>query len=134
MDPPTKHQKSIPDKLVFHIYNKKYSHLITAIMKLVAGYFFFVMRSCDYSATPKGGHKQTRILWKGDIKFYRKRHELPHSSGCLHLGVKVSPTFRTQINGVENATVTQWWTGKHLCLVQVFSDIVTRLYLCPGSS
>ena len=47
-------------------------------------------------------------LQKGDIGFYRKRIELSHDSGILHLADKFSPSFRTQKNGVKNATVTQW--------------------------
>ena len=96
VDPPTKHQKAILAKLVFHIYKKKYSHLSTAIRKLISGEFFFDMKSCKYSTTPKGGHKRTCILRKGGIKFYRKRRKLSHSSRRLHLSDKVSPTFWTQ--------------------------------------
>ena len=101
---------------------------------MVAGAFLFSMRSCKYSASPKGWHKQTRILRKGDIKCYRKRRKLPHSSRRLNLVDKVSLTFRTQKNGVNNATVTQWRKGKHICPVQVWADLVTRLDYYPGSS
>ena len=40
VDPPMKHQKAIPTKLVFHIYKKKYSHLSTSIKQLIAGDFY----------------------------------------------------------------------------------------------
>ena len=53
------------------------------------------------------GTTRKLILQKGDIHFYRKRRERSHDSGILHLADKVSPTFRTQKNGVKNATVTQ---------------------------
>ena len=49
MDPTTKHQKSIPEKLVLHIYKRKNTHLITDIGQPIAGEFFFGMRSCEYS-------------------------------------------------------------------------------------
>ena len=94
-EPPTKHQKAIPAKLVLHIYKRTDTHLNTAIGQLIAGAFFFGMRSCEYSATPKGGDKHTRILQKGDISLYRKHRELSHDSGILHLADKVSPTFGT---------------------------------------
>ena len=55
MDPPTKHQKDIPVKVVLHIYRKQYSHLSTAIRQMIAWDFFFGMQSCEYSTTPKGG-------------------------------------------------------------------------------
>ena len=41
------------------------------------------------------------------------------------------PASRMQKNGVKNATVTQWRTGKHICPVQVWADIVTRLDSYP---
>ena len=65
---------------------------------------------------------------------YRKRHEIIHISGCIHLVDKVSLEFRTQKNGSKNATVTQWKTGKHLDPVQVLDDIITRLESHPRTS
>ena len=47
------------------------------------------VRQNQFGTTRKG------ILQKGDIRFYRKRRELSHDSGILHLADKVSPTFRT---------------------------------------
>ena len=111
--PPIKNHMAIPAKLVFHIYKREYSHLSTTIRNLTAGPFFFGIRSCKYYTTPKGCHKQTRVLRKGFIKFYRKRGEVPHSIGRLHLADKVSPTFRTQ------NIVTQWRRRKNICPVQV---------------
>ena len=107
LDPTTKHHKYIPEKLVLHIYKRTNTHLNTAIGQLITGSFFFGMRSCEYSKTPKGEDKRTRILHKGGISFYRKRHEISHKSGILHLADKVSLTFLTQKNVVKNATVTQ---------------------------
>ena len=96
---------------------------------MIAGAFLFGIQVYDYFTTPKGGNKKTRTLRKGDIKYYRKRRKLPHSSGHLHLAGKESPTFRTQKNGVKNAIVTQWRTLENIYLVQVFADIVTTLNL-----
>ena len=42
------------------------------------------------------GTTRKRILQKGEICFYRKRRELYHDSGILHLSDKVSTKFRTQ--------------------------------------
>ena len=93
--------------LALHIYKRTNAHLNIAIGELIAGEFFFDMRSCEYSATPKGGDKHTRIFQKGDIPFYRKRRELSHNGGILHIADKVSPTLRTQENRVKNATAIQ---------------------------
>ena len=86
-------------KIVLHIYKRINTHLNTAISQLITGAFFFGIRSCEYSTTPKWEDKCTRILQKGGIHFYRKRRELPHCSGILHLYEKVSLTFSTQKTG-----------------------------------
>ena len=113
---------------------KQFSHLSTAIVQLIAGVFFFGMQAYEYSTTLEREHKQTGILWKWGITFYRKRREIPHSSKRLHLAYKLSPTFRTQKNGVRNTTVIQWRKRKHLCPVQFWAYIVTRLDSYLGSS
>ena len=117
MYPTTKHQKYIPENLALHVYRQTKTDLNTAIGQLIAGAFFFGMRPCEYSTTPKGEDKRTGILQKEGIRSYRKLRELSHDSGILHLSDKVSPIFLTQKNGVKNATVTQWWTTTTLYLV-----------------
>ena len=82
------------------------------------------MRSCEYSTTNKGEDKRIHILHKGDIRFYIKCRKLSHDSGILHLDYKVSLKFRTQKNGVKNATVAQWRTATTLCLVHIWEDII----------
>ena len=47
---------------------------------------------------------------------------------------KVSPTFRTQKNGVKNDTVTQWRTPTNLCLVRIWAEIIIRLNSYPGTT
>ena len=106
LDPTTKHQKAIPINIFLHIYRQTNTHLNTAIFQLTSGAFFFDIWSCKYSTNPKGEEKCTLILQKGDTRFYRKCREISHDSGILHLADEVSPTFRTQKNGVKNATVT----------------------------
>ena len=79
-EPPNKHQKSILAELVFHIYRKHHSHLSVAIVQIIVGDFFFVVSSCDYSMACKGEMKQTRILCKGCMKFYRKIYKLTYTT------------------------------------------------------
>ena len=81
LDPPTKHKKDISAKLVLHIYKRTDTQLNTAIGQLIVGAIFFGMRSCEHSATPKGKDKRTRILQKGNIRFYRKRRQNSHNCG-----------------------------------------------------
>ena len=52
---------------------------------------------------------------------------MSHDSGILHLADKVSPAFRTQKNGVKNATVTQWRTTTTLCPVRIWAKIIISL-------
>ena len=78
--------------------------------------------------------KRTRNLQKGSIRFYRKRRELSHKSGILHLSDKVSPTFRTQKNTVKNATLTQWRTTTTLCPVHIWAEIIIRLDSYSGTT
>ena len=106
VDPLTKHQKSIPANLLLHIYIKHHSHLITSIRQIIMGCFFFDMRPCDYSTTPKVESNRTCALRKGDINFYRKQSNLTHSIAHIHFAYKFSLTFRTHKNGVNNVIVT----------------------------
>ena len=45
LDPTMKHQQSIPEKLVLHIYRQTNTHLKTSTEELIAGTSFFFMRS-----------------------------------------------------------------------------------------
>ena len=74
------------------------------------------------------------ILSTGDIRLYGKYCKLTHNSGHIKLADKVSPTSRTQKNGVKNATVTQRRTGKLLLIVQIWASIISILDLYPGAS
>ena len=66
--------------------------------------------------------------------FYKKHRELSHNNGILHLADKVSLTFRTQKNGVKNATVTQWQTTTTLCPVRIWAEIIIRLDSYSGTT
>ena len=93
--------------------------------------------TCNHASTI---HPQKEIITKhtscgrGTPGNTVKKRKLIHRSDCKHLKEMISTKFRTQKSGIKNATVTQWRTGKHLCLVQVWADIVTRLesYLGPS--
>ena len=78
--------------------------------------------------------KKKHTLQKGGIIFYIKQHDIKQTSGTIHLEDEVSPTFWTHNNGVKNAMVNQWWTDKHLFLVQICYDIIRRLDYYSGTS
>ena len=135
--------KSVPNNKTLEIYTSKsspshiqadkhtyeHSHRPTDRRRIFLG-----MRSSEYSTTPKGEDKLTRILQKEGIRFYRRRRGLSHDIGILHLTNKVSPTFRTKKNGVKNATVTQWRTATTLCLVIIWAEIIIRLDSYSGTT
>ena len=105
-DPPTKHQKAVPAKIAYNIYSKQHSYLIIDLLQPVIGAFFFYMRSCEYSKTPKR-ETNRKILRKGDVKFYRKHRKITHSSILFYLLEKLYPTFQVHKNSINNYTVTQ---------------------------
>ena len=106
----------------------------TAIIQLIAGAFVFGVCSCEYSTTPKGEEKQTHILKKGNIRFYRKRCKLTHNIGCIHLEDNVYPTLSAHENEKKNAVVTKWRTGKLIYLVHIWDNITTIMNVYPRTS
>ena len=68
--------------------------------KIIVSSFAALVRRNQFGTTKK------RIPQKGDMRFYRKRKEISHDSGIIHLDDKISLKFFTQKNGVKNATVT----------------------------
>ena len=121
LDPTTKHQKYTPENLFLHIYKRTNTHPNTAIGQLIAGKFSL---ACGHASTRL---IRTHILQKGAILFYRKRREISHDSGTLHLVDKVSLKSHTHKNGVKDATVTQWRTAATLCPVRIWAEIIIRL-------
>ena len=59
---------------------------------------------------------------------------MSHDSGILHLADKVSPTLRTQKNGVKDATVTKWRITTTLCLVRIWAEIIIQLDSYSGTT
>ena len=86
---------------------------------------------CDETSSAQPGNTPFR---EGIYVFYRKRRELSHNSGILHLADKVSPTFHTQKNGFKNATVTQWRKTTTLCPVHIWAEIIIRLDSYSGTT
>ena len=119
---------------MFHIYSKQNPHLITATIHITVGGLSFSTRSWKYSTTIKWEANLTHILRKLDIKYYRKHHDIAHRSCLVHLAEKVSPTFQTHNNYIKTATVTKWETVKHLCILWIWADIISRQESYPGSS
>ena len=82
VDPPEKRQKAVTPLLLRKLYasgrSKDDPHAVVA--DLVIGAFFFAMRSCEFSKTPRAG--RTKCITLGDIVFRdsRKRHQSPVDS------------------------------------------------------
>ena len=74
---------------MMRIYKRQHPHLSMAIVQFIAGDLLFSMWTSEYSMNLKGGVKLTCIFRKGGIRFYRKRRELIHNSGRIHLADKI---------------------------------------------
>jgi hypothetical protein len=103
-----------------------------AIGQLVAGAFFFAMRSCEFSDA--GGSRRTKTITMADVEFRRDgRKVVSDDAAELATADTVSITFRTQKNGEKGTTVTQHRTdgttlgGVSLCPVTSFAELVARI-------
>ena len=77
LDPPRKHQKSIPEKLVLHLYKWTDTHLNTVISQLITGAFFFGMRSAITIPLTKGMTNAHAFFKKGTYVFTENAENFP---------------------------------------------------------
>ncbi len=100
------------------------------MIDLVLGAFFFAMRACEYSFTPKSG--KTKRVTVGDLKF-RDRHKQVVALTDPMLCIKaqyVTVTFRDQKNATKMDSRLQQRSGHPiLCPVLRFSSAVRRIML-----
>lgn len=91
---------------------------------------FFAMRSCEYLFFRRGDRKTLEVI-VGDVIFRDEKYNvIPHSNNptTLRKASTVSLLFRTQKNGIRNATVTQWRSGHpSFCPVLLLADQVAHI-------
>jgi hypothetical protein len=126
IDPPPKGQKAVTPKLLryltrFGLREMKvdvYDHAVD----LIVGAFFFAMRSCEYTRTPRQG--RTKRITLGDVVFRDDRKRVvSHKDAELNSKAQyVSITFKDQKNGHKMETRTQSRSGdRMLCPVRSFA-------------
>jgi hypothetical protein len=126
-DPGSKPQKALPPSVIREVATITNTPLDLAIAQLVVGAFFFAMRSCEYSTV--SGERRTKLLQVSNIRFFKNKKEVPHSSPHLHLADCVSITFTFQKNEHRDETITMHRTlDPTLCPVRSWAAIITRLW------
>ena len=107
------------------------SSLDKAVADLIAGAFFFAMRSCEY-CTVKSSEHRTCCLCLRNIRFFRGQIELSHNADLI-LADSIAIIFEFQKNDVTWDTVTMSSSGDDiLCPVKAYAAIVKQLWLIPG--
>ena len=95
-----------------------------ALGQLASGAFFFRMRSCEF-LTVRGKHKTKRLKIR-NICFFKNNIEITDKTNPLtSYAETVSITFEFQ-KKKKNITVTQPQSGKKLCPVVVWANIIHR--------
>ena len=123
-DPNEDHHTALPLIVFKEISKDRSSHKQVVIGQLIVGAFFFTMRSCEYIKTRKSGKNRKRIV--ENVQFYKGRIKLNRSAN-IHSASHVSIIFIFQKNKNKYQTVSHKRSGKKLCPVKVWADIVTRI-------
>jgi hypothetical protein len=134
MDPPPQRQKAITPKLLkamFHLagvglpLTNDTTMSVTAELAVMA--FFYAMRSCEFTSTPKPG--RTKIINLAGIHFRDKHNQtIPHSNPQLSNAARVTITFENQKNGMKNDRRTHQRTNDEImCPVRRLASLVQRI-------
>ena len=127
-DGPETQQKAATISMIRCLATYSATSIDIAIGQLIIGAFFFAMRSCEYLHVPASETRKTKILRLKDIRFYRNRRLVPHSSTSLHASDIVAITFVSQKNEERNDIVNQYRTNDEiLCPVKAWAAVVTRI-------
>ena len=133
VDPPKKIQKAVTPKLLRCLFSHYGGPPSTAdtpahAADITIGGFFFAMRSCEYSKTPKPG--KTKRVNLGNVVFRdSKKTVISHSSPLLLSSAEyVTITFEDQKNGEKQDSRTQRRTGDNvLCPALRLASAVQRI-------
>ena len=81
LDPPTKYQKAIPEKLILHIYKRTDTHLNIAIGQLISGAFSSACGHASNPLVPKGRTNAHALFRKGAYAFTGNAENCPMTAG-----------------------------------------------------
>jgi hypothetical protein len=134
-DPPPNRQKAITPKLLKAMFDLAGAGLpltqdtaMSVTTELAIAGYFFAMRSCEFTTTPKPG--RTKIIAISGIHFRdRKNRTIEHDSPALAQAHRVTITFVNQKNGMKNDRRTHQRTGDPImCPVARLASLVQRIY------
>ena len=115
------------------MYQNTFTPMDEALGQLAVGAFFFGMRSCEYLTVT--GTRKTKRLKIRNIRFFRNNVEIKDKrSPMLKFADTVSVTFEFQKNKQKNITVSQPRSGKDICPVIVWAEIVQRVLSYKGTN
>lgn len=139
LDPPVKRQKALPPTVIRRCRTKGRNERDRHAGRLIAGAYFFAMRSCEYCKV--SGERKTTNVALIDIEFRKGRQVLRHDGTisslltCLQFADTVSIIFRLQKNKEKEDTVTMYRArDKAFCPVRAWADIVIAVRSIPGST
>ena len=126
-DEPVKRQPALPVRFFLLINSLLcFNERECAIRDLILIAFFFLMRSCEYSETPKKENKRTKLIELRDVTFVVNGREVSWK-GNIDNASEVLITFRNQKNGKKMETISQSRTDLDLCPCKVMIRLVKRL-------
>ena len=142
-DPPKYQQRAITPKLLRAMFTASGAGLpatkgtrLAIITELAIVAFFYAMRSCEITQTPRPG--RTKPIRLGGVVFRDAAHrELDQTSSTLADDAeRVTITFEDQKNGTRMDKRTHQRTDDPvLCPVRRLASIVTRIHQCvPNAS
>ena len=115
------------------MYRNVFTPMDEAMGQLVCGAFFFGMRSCEYLTV--SGTRKTKRLRIRNIRFFKNNLPLTDKRNpILRYADTVSVTFEFQKNKQKNITVSQPRSGKEICPVIIWAQLVQRILFYKDSS
>ena len=126
-------QKALPLCVFSTMYRNVFTPMDEAMGQLVCGAFFFGMRSCEYLTV--SGTRKTKRLRIRNIRFFKNNLPLTDKRNpVLRYADTVSVTFEFQKNKQKNITVSQPRSGKEICPVIIWAQLVQRILAYKDSS
>ena len=115
------------------MYANKFTPLDETPGQLACGAFFFGIRSCEYLTVT--GKRKTKRLKVKNIRFLKNCIEVKNKkSPLLKYADSIAVTFEFQKNRQKNVTVSQPHSGKEICPVIIWAQIVQRILSYNESS
>jgi hypothetical protein len=117
--PRKSNKRPYPFCVLDELAKRQVSELDRAIAQLIISSAFFACRSCEYLKVPRREMKRTKLLWLGNIRFFKDGRLISAPLDNLELADSVAVTFKMQKNDHKHETVIHSWTDDQvLCPVK----------------